>query len=64
MKSLRILMALALASAILCGNALMSAQRSDDLEDLDSALLSDDLPINAYLDKGFHSWLADTSLQR
>ena len=58
------LMAMALAVAILCGNYLMSAQRQDDLEDIDSALLSDDLPIGAYLDKGFHSWLADTSSQR
>jgi hypothetical protein len=59
------LMALALAVAIVCGNYLMSAQRLDDLEDVDSALLSDDLPIDAYLDKGFHSWLAaDSSSQR
>lgn len=58
------LMAAGLAIAILCGNYLMSAQRLDELEDIDSALLSDDLPIGAYLDQGFHSWLADTSSQR
>lgn len=27
-----------------------------DLEDVDSALLSADLPVNAYLDKGFDAW--------
>ena len=26
-------------------------------EEIDSALLADDLPPNAYLDKGFHAWL-------
>lgn len=57
------LMALALTMAVLGGNYLMSAQRQDELEDIDSALLSDDLPIGAYLDKGFHSWLADNSSQ-
>ncbi|MDP5241203.1 DUF3619 family protein [Uliginosibacterium sp. 31-16] len=57
------LMALSLAAAIVCGNYLMSAQRMDELEDIDSALLTDDLPIEAYLDNGFHSWLADTSSQ-
>lgn len=35
-----------------------------DLEDEDSALLSDDLPINAYLDKGFDTWLAQNSSGR
>ena len=30
---------------------------SNDVADIDAALLADDLPINAYLDKGFDSWL-------
>lgn len=29
--------------------------------EIDAGLLSDDLPINAYLDKGFDAWLEDTS---
>jgi hypothetical protein len=33
----------------------------DDVEELDSALLSDELPINAYLDDGFQVWV-DSSL--
>lgn len=30
---------------------------SSELEEVDSALLSDDLPIDAYLDHGFDRWL-------
>ena len=30
-------------------------------EEIDSALLADDLPPNAYLDKGFHAWLEKNS---
>ena len=29
----------------------------NDLAELDTGLLTDELPINAYLDKGFDSWL-------
>ncbi|TSA17151.1 MAG: DUF3619 family protein [Betaproteobacteria bacterium] len=29
----------------------------EEIEEIDSALLTSDLPINAYLDKGFDSWL-------
>lgn len=32
-------------------------QQADENEEIDSALLADDLPINAYLDQGFHVWL-------
>jgi hypothetical protein len=32
-------------------------QQADDNEEIDSALLADDLPVNAYLDQGFHAWL-------
>lgn len=28
-----------------------------ELEEMDAALLASDLPIEAYLDKGFHNWL-------
>lgn len=30
---------------------------STDIADIDAGLLTDELPINAYLDKGFDSWL-------
>lgn len=32
-------------------------QQGSDVAELDEALLTDELPINAYLDKGFDSWL-------
>lgn len=32
-------------------------QEADANEEIDSALLSDELPINAYLDHGFSAWL-------
>lgn len=34
-----------------------SAAPNGDLADLEISLLTDELPINAYLDKGFDSWL-------
>jgi hypothetical protein len=58
------LLAASLVVAIVCGNYVASVQRLHDLADLDSAVLTDDLPISAYLDNGFHSWLSDTSSQR
>ena len=38
-------------------------QKANELEVIDSALLADDLPINAYLDKGFQAWLSERSSQ-
>ena len=32
-------------------------QQAAELEEIDSALLADELPINAYLDRGFRAWL-------
>jgi hypothetical protein len=34
-----------------------SVASNGDLADVEIALLTDELPINAYLDKGFDSWL-------
>jgi hypothetical protein len=33
-------------------------QRSAELADIDAAMLSDDLPLNAYLDHGFNAYLS------
>lgn len=55
------LMAGALIAALSAGNHLMTLQHIENQEDIDAALLSDDLPISAYLDNGFQSWLADSS---
>ena len=32
-------------------------QRAAEVEEIDSMLLTDDLPIDAYLDRGFQNWL-------
>ncbi len=56
-----VLMAGILVAALSAGNHLMSVQHMENQEDLDAALLSDDLPISAYLDSGFQTWLADSS---
>ncbi len=37
------------------------AQRAADIEELDAQLLADDLPIDAYLDRGFETWLKKVS---
>jgi hypothetical protein len=34
---------------------------SNELAEIDTGLLTDELPINAYLDKGFDSWLKRSS---
>ena len=36
-------------------------QRAADIEELDAKLLTDDLPIDAYLDRGFETWLKKVS---
>jgi len=36
-------------------------QQAERNEAIDSALLADELPIDAYLDRGFHAWLARQS---
>jgi hypothetical protein len=38
-----------------------SFQQAAENEEIDSALLSDELPINAYLDHGFSAWLEHSS---
>ena len=37
------------------------AQRAADVEELDALLLADDLPLDAYLDRGFEAWLKKVS---
>lgn len=38
-----------------------SFQQAAENVEVDSALLADDLPINAYLDRGFRAWLEHSS---
>jgi len=56
--ALRVLLPLALLAG--SGAALYNwqqQQRAAELEEIDSQLLTDDLPIDAYLDRGFQNWL-------
>ena len=39
-------------------------QCAADIEELDAQLLTDDLPIDAYLDRGFEAWLKKVSATR
>ena len=60
--SLRLLLATALLAAGLA--AIYSGQldqRAADVEELDAQLLTSDLPIDAYLDRGFEAWLKKVS---
>ncbi|MDB5862461.1 MAG: hypothetical protein JWO70_267 [Betaproteobacteria bacterium] len=45
----------------LAGVAYMHSAPSSDIADIDAGLLTDELPINAYLDQGFDSWLKRSS---
>jgi len=48
--------ALALGAAIYLYNW-QQTQRVEEIEEIDTALLTDELPIDAYLDRGFQNWL-------
>lgn len=45
----------------LAGVAYIHTGPSSEIADLDAGLLTDELPINAYLDQGFDSWLKRSS---
>ena len=58
----------ALSLAVLVGAAAVvyewqQSQRIAELEEIDSQLLTDDLPIDAYLDRGFQNWLKKRSAE-
>lgn len=56
--SLRNAVAFAVILLALTGLAVwISAGPTSEVADIDAGLLTDELPINAYLDKGFDSWL-------
>ena len=57
-QSLRIVAALAVLVAGLAGiYSWEQNQRIAEVEDIDAQLLADDLPVEAYLDRGFQNWL-------
>lgn len=45
----------------LAGVAYINAGPTSEIADIDAGLLTDELPINAYLDPGFDSWLKRSS---
>jgi len=56
--SLRVLLPLLLLAAAVVGiYTWEQKQRIAEVEDIDAQLLTDDLPIDAYLDRGFETWL-------
>lgn len=57
----QILAVLALLAGMYISFYWQSHQYISELEEVDSALLADDLPPEAYLDQGFSEWLNDTS---
>jgi hypothetical protein len=42
----------------------MLPQPADDQADIDAALLTDDLPVHAYLDNHFAQWLKNSSSEQ
>jgi|CXWL01.1.fsa_nt_gi hypothetical protein len=60
--SLRLLLATVLLAVGLFGiYSGQLDQRAAEVEELDALLLTDDLPIDAYLDRGFEAWLKKVS---
>lgn len=59
----QILAVLALLTGMYIAFYWQSHQYITELEEVDSALLADDLPPEAYLDQGFSEWLNDNSEQ-
>jgi hypothetical protein len=52
-----VLLAAALISAVALALTWHTGNTSPDIAEIDAALLTDELPINAFLDQGFDSWL-------
>ena len=63
--SLRVLLPLAILVTGLGGiYSWQQNQRAAEVEEIDAQLLTDDLPIDAYLDRGFHNWLKKISSEQ
>jgi len=56
-----LLAALALAIGLSSGMFWQAQEQVNELEEVDSALLSDELPLDAYTDQGFAAWLDQNS---
>ena len=59
----RTAIAMLLVILVAVGSAVLGdLQHAADIEEVDSSLLADDLPIDAYLDRGFDTWLQNEAL--
>lgn len=47
--------------ALFAINVWQQSQRDQEVEEIDAAVLTGDLPLDAYLDKGFDAWLKRSS---
>lgn len=56
-----VLPAVVLVIGLLAINAWQQTQAVQEIEEIDAAVLAGDLPIDAYLDKGFDAWLKRSS---
>jgi hypothetical protein len=56
-----ILPAVVLVGGLLAINGWQQNLRVAEVEEIDALLLTDDLPLDAYLDKGFEAWLKKRS---
>lgn len=59
----QLLAAFAVAVLAISGSFWVADSRVNELSEIDSALLADELPISAFLDKGFSEWLKQASRQ-
>lgn len=60
--SLRVVLPMViLVGGLLAINSWQQNLRVAEVEEIDALLLSDDLPLDAYLDKGFETWLKKRS---
>jgi len=53
--------AVMLVAGLFAINTWQTNQRVAEVEEIDAMLLADDLPLDAYLDKGFEAWLKKRS---
>lgn len=65
MVSLRLIApVVALGIAVSAVYTWQQKQRAAEVEEIDALLLTDDLPLDAYLDRGFQNWLKKTAAEQ
>jgi hypothetical protein len=59
-----VLPAAMLLLALAAAQSWQQNQRIEEIEEIDAQLLTDDLPIDAYLDRGFQNWLKQRGVEQ